>query len=147
MLKEWSLLSLTCINKLVVLLDIVYLLPAVAPEITANAGGLVRVPLDGTLELSCSFQSVPPPDNITWIHNNTQLSTLQSQVLRIVQLTVVYIADHVCVVCVCRVFNVAGDRSVNRWRLATDCCRHTASDSSMFCERQKRRHHKQLQTM
>ena len=80
------------------------------------------------------------------------LTTSQSQVLRIVQLTVVRsdfigIADHVCVVCVCRVFNVAGDRSVNRWRLATDCCRHTASDSSVFCKRQKRRHNKQLQTM
>ena len=50
---------------------------AVAPEITADAGGLVKIPLNSTLELSCSFQAVPTPHSTTWTHNGTQLpSTL-----------------------------------------------------------------------
>ncbi|CAI8019635.1 Titin [Geodia barretti] len=53
------------------------LFAAVAPEITADEEGLVKFPLNGTLHLSCSFQSVPAPDSAKWTHNGTQLlSTL-----------------------------------------------------------------------
>ena len=49
------------------------LFAAVAPEITADEEGLVKFPLNGTLHLSCSFQSVPAPDSAKWTHNGTQL--------------------------------------------------------------------------
>ena len=45
----------------------------VAPDVTADRVGLVDVPLGGTLELSCSILGVPPPNNISWTHNGTEL--------------------------------------------------------------------------
>ena len=34
----------------------------------------MKFPLNGELQLTCSFQGVPPPDTVTWTHNGTELS-------------------------------------------------------------------------
>ena len=39
----------------------------------ADVSGIVDSPLGGTLQLSCSYQGIPPPNNVTWRHNDTDL--------------------------------------------------------------------------
>ena len=52
-----------------------YLIPAFAPDVTADRKDLVNVPLNGILQISCSYSSFPPPDNVTWTHISSLGST------------------------------------------------------------------------
>ena len=45
-----------------------------APVVTADSEGSVRSPLGRTLQLTCSLLGVPPPDTVTWTHNDTTLN-------------------------------------------------------------------------
>ena len=47
-----------------------YLIPAFAPDVTADREDLVDVSVNGTLQISCTYSSFPPPHNVTWIHNS-----------------------------------------------------------------------------
>ena len=48
-----------------------YLIPAFAPDVTADREDLVNVSVNGTLQISCTYSSFPPPHNVTWTHNSS----------------------------------------------------------------------------
>lgn len=61
--------------KLLILLSFPLITPPVAPDVTADREHPVDVPVNGTLQISCTHSSIPPPDNVTWTHNSSLGST------------------------------------------------------------------------
>ena len=58
-----------------ILLSLPLITPPVAPEVTADREDPVDVPVNGTLQISCTYSSNPRPHSVTWIHNSSLGST------------------------------------------------------------------------